>query len=84
MIEYVTTKKDIEELGHNLLHLHKSIIIDDNVRWEDQYLKLVDLFFERQDNSLTKSEFFKNLIYMHNLLFVDNNIFNWYLLQFKL
>jgi hypothetical protein len=63
MIEYVTTKKDIEELGHNLLHLHKSIIIDDNVRWEDQYLKLVDLFFERQDNSLTKSEFFKNLIY---------------------
>lgn len=63
MIEYVTTKKDVEGLRHALLFLHKSIIIDDNVRWEDQFLKLVDLFFKREDNKFSKAEFFRQLIY---------------------
>ena len=76
MIEYVTTKKDIEELGLYLLYLHKRYIIDDNIRWEDQYLQLVDLFFKRQDNRLNKSEFFKDLIYYRYKNDDSNSKFN--------
>jgi hypothetical protein len=62
MIDYVNTKKDIDSLGLNLLYLHKHIIIDRNVRWEDQFLNLVELFFNRKDNNNSKSEFINNLI----------------------
>jgi hypothetical protein len=62
MLEYVKTKKDIEELRGNLLYLHKHIIIDNNVRWEEQYLELVDLFFKRPDNQFPKAKFFQDLI----------------------
>lgn len=62
MLEYVKTKKDIEGLRGYLLYLHKSRIIDDNIRWENQFLQLVDLFFERPDNQFSKADFFQNLI----------------------
>ena len=62
MIEYVSTKKDVSDLGQTLLYLHKSIIIDGNVRWEAQFLKLVDLYFLRENDNLSKSEFLTSLI----------------------
>jgi hypothetical protein len=63
MIEYVSTKKDIDALRLDLLFLHKHIIIDENIRWEDQFLQLVDLFFQRKDNEFIKADFYKELIY---------------------
>ena len=63
MIEYVNTKKNIDALRLNLLYLHKHIIIDENIRWEDQFLQLVDLFFKRKDNEFLKADFYGELMY---------------------
>ena len=63
MIEYVNTTKDLDALRLNLLFLHKHIILDENIRWEDQFLQLVDLFFKRKDNQFIKADFYRESIY---------------------
>jgi hypothetical protein len=61
MVELVSTKKDLDDLRLYLLFLHKSVIIDDNVRWEERFLQLVELFFNRKDNEFSKVDFFREL-----------------------
>lgn len=63
MIEYVSTKKNLDELRLSLLYLHKSTIIDDHIRWEDRFLQLVEVFFNRKGNEFSKNDFFSDLIY---------------------
>jgi len=62
MIEFVSQKNSIDDLSLELEFLYKWLITDENIiTWQHHYFQLVEVFFNRIDNTLSKVEFLGRL-----------------------